>query len=233
MVDDYAQWRLLTILPSNVLLRDPAPFDFNNSWTLAQQGRPDLLNLQVQLEQQHLILRRRGNEKLPQLDLTASAGLAGSAPDLSGVRNQIERKDAPYYSLGLSLALPLGNRREKEAFRIAAAQVEQARLRLRQFRQSVMIQIDDAISQARTNFQRLAATREAREFAEQALINEQAKLARGVSTNFVVLQLQRNLTAARSEEIQSLADYNKATARVRFVESSNLAAYQINLITTD
>ena len=69
----------------------------------------------------------------------------------------------------------------------------------------------------------------ANEFAEQALTNERAKLSRGATTNFVVLQLQRNLTAARSEEIQSLTDYNKSLARLRFVEGSNLSTYQIDL----
>ena len=233
MVDDYAQWRELSILPSSELSRKSTSLAFNQSWALAQKGRPDLLTLQIQVEQRHLILRRRGNELLPQLDLTASAGLTGSARKLSVVRDQIRNRDAPFYSLGLSLALPLTHRREREAHRTAAAQAEQARLRLQQFRQSMMIQIDDAISQAQTNFERLAATREAREFAERALTNEQGMLAQGNSTNFVVLQLQRNLTAARSEEIQSLIDYNKSLARLRFLEGESPIAYQIDLTPTN
>ena len=179
------------------------------------------------------VLRRRENELLPQLDLTATAGVAGSANDLNDVYKQVRRRDAPYYSLGLSLSLPLSNRRETENLRTAEAQAEQTRLRFRQLRQSVMVQVDDAISQAETNFQRLAATREAREFAEKALTNERAKLERGASTDFVVLQLQRNLTAARSEELRSLTDYNKALARLSFVEGSSLESYQINLSLTE
>ncbi len=233
MVDDYAQWRQLTILPGSSLSNDPAALDFNTSWTLAQQGRPDLLALQVQVDQQQLILKRRSNELLPQLDLTASAGLSGQARELNEVYDQIRDRDAPFYSVGLSLSLPLTNRRERENHRAAAAQAEQVRLRFRQFRQNVMIQIDDAISEARTNYERVGATREAREFAEQALTNERAKLARGASTNFVVLQLQRNLTVARSDEIQSLTDYNKSLVRLRFAEGSNLETYQIDLTQED
>ena len=94
-----------------------------------------------------------------------------------------------------------------------------------------MIQIDDALNQVKTDFERIATTREAREYAEQALANEQAKLARGASTNFVVLQLQRNLTGARSDELQSLADYNKSLSRLRLAEGAGLEAYQVDLTT--
>lgn len=229
MVDDYAQWRQVSIVPQNQLSDGPTALDFNSSWTMAQLGRPDLLALQVQVDQQQVILKRRGNELLPQLDLTASAGLSGSAFELSQAYEQIRDGDSPFYRLGLSLALPLTNRREREGHRAAAAQAQQVQLRFRQFRQSIMIQIDEAISQVKTNFERVGATREARDFAEQALTNERAKLARGASTNFVVLQLQRNLTAARSDEIQSLTDYNKSLVRLRYVEGSNLENYQINV----
>jgi outer membrane protein TolC len=155
--------------------------------------------------------------------------LTGSDEELSGVFTQLRHRDAPFYSLGLSLTLPLGNRREKENFRSAQIETEQARLRLRQQRQAIMIQIDDAVNQAKTDAKRIAATREAREYAETALANEQGKLARGASTNFIVLQLQRNLTAARSSEIQSLADYNRSLSRLRLLEGSNLAPHQVTL----
>ena len=229
MVNDFAQWQGLTLSPSSALATAPTTFDFKTSWTTALQRRPDLQSLQIQLEQSQLIAERRKNELLPELDLTATAGLTGSNSTLRGVREQLRDRDAPFYSIGLSLVLPLGNRRDRENHRIAQAQIAQARVRLTQFRQNVMIQIDDAVNQARTDFQRLSATKEAREFAEQALANEQGKLARGVSTNFVVLQLQRNVTAARSNEIQSITDYSKSLARLRMLEGSNLAAHQVDL----
>ncbi|MDF1789522.1 MAG: hypothetical protein P1U82_26910, partial [Verrucomicrobiales bacterium] len=75
-------------LPGSALSRASSSPDFNESWTLAQQARPDLLAFQVQLDQQRLILHRRGNELLPQLDLTATAGLAGTADELNQVYKQ-------------------------------------------------------------------------------------------------------------------------------------------------
>ena len=214
MVSDFARWRSVVIAPAGELTREPISFDYRHSWSRAMRSRPDLRTFQIQFEQQQLIEDRRKNALLPELDLTASVGLAGSDREVSGAFEQVRDRDAPYFSLGFSLALPLGNRRDKENHRIAIAETKQAELRLRQFKQSVMIEIDDAVSQAQTDYLRIAATREAREYAELALANEQAKLNRGASTNFVVLQLQRNLTSARSDEIQSLSDYSRSLSRL-------------------
>ena len=83
-----------------------------------------------------------------------------------------------------------------------------------------MLQIEDAVDLAQTNFERVGTTREARLFAAAALDAEQTKLENGKSTSFFVLQLQRDLTSARSAEIQALADYNKALAQLALSEGS-------------
>ena len=66
------------------------------------------------------------------------------------------------------------------------------------------------------------ATRQARLYAEAALDAEEKKLANGKSTSFVVLQLQRDLTSARSEEIRALSDYNKSLAALAQQEATTL-----------
>jgi outer membrane protein len=66
------------------------------------------------------------------------------------------------------------------------------------------------------------ATKEAREYAEQALSAEQRKLESGKSTSFVVLQLQRDLTQARRSEIQALADYNRQLSALALAEGTIL-----------
>ena len=40
----------------------------------------------------------------------------------------------------------------------------------------------------------------------------------GLSTSFIVLQLQETLTAARTAEVQAIADYNKTLAQLAFAE---------------
>ena len=58
---------------------------------------------------------------------------------------------------------------------------------------------------------------------------EEKKLENGKSTSFFVLQLQRDLTSARSQEIQSLSEYNKAVSSLSLLEGGILQAREISL----
>ena len=100
---------------------------------------------------------------------------------------------------------------------------------MKKIEQDIMIQIDNAIKLAQSNYERIAATKKAREYAEAALDAEQKKLENGKSTSFFVLQLQRDLTAARSAEIRALADYNKSLSTLSKSEGTTLEKANIGL----
>jgi outer membrane protein TolC len=55
------------------------------------------------------------------------------------------------------------------------------------------------------------------------------KLQNGLSTAFFVLQLQETLTAARTAEIQALADYNKIIAQLAFAEATILEKHHLSV----
>ena len=80
-----------------------------------------------------------------------------------------------------------------------------------------------------TGWEKVLATREAREYAEQALEAEQRKLDSGKSTSFVVLQLQRDLTSARNGEIAALADYNRQQSALALAEGTILERLGVEL----
>ena len=78
------------------------------------------------------------------------------------------------------------------------------------------------MKQAQASFERVAATRAAREYAEEALAAEQKKFEQGKSTTFLVLQMQRDVTAARGQEIQALDTYNKNLSQLSLDEGTTL-----------
>src|SRR5207253_2861707 len=94
--------------------------------------------------------------------------------------------------------------------RAVRLQKEQSTEKLKQTRQNIMVQVENAIVEARTDWERIPATRAAREYAASALKAGQMQLQAGTSTALEILTLQQNLTAARSDEIRALVDYNKA-----------------------
>ena len=92
-----------------------------------------------------------------------------------------------------------------------------------------MVSIDNAIKLLQSRFQQVEATRQARLFAQDALSAEQKKYENGKSTSFLVLQAQRDLTSRRFEEIQALADYNKALSGLSQAEGGTLERNNLNL----
>ena len=92
-----------------------------------------------------------------------------------------------------------------------------------------MVAVENAVTSAQINLQRVDATRQQREFAEAALNAEQKKLENGKSTSFFVLQLQRDLTQAASQEIQALTDYNKSVSNLSLLEGGILQSREISL----
>jgi outer membrane protein TolC len=67
------------------------------------------------------------------------------------------------------------------------------------------------------------------EYAQAALDAELKKLENGKSTSFIVLRLQRDLTAARSDEISALTIYKRSLAQLAQAEGSTLERRGINL----
>jgi outer membrane protein TolC len=135
----------------------------------------------------------------------------------------------PYYSYGGQLTIPLSNAKARNQLKSGKANEKQLLLQLKQLEQNVMVQIDNAVKAAQSAWEGADATKSARIYAEAALDAEQKKYAVGKSTTFTVLQLQKNLTAARSDEIRSLANYNQALANLAAAEGTTLERQHLDL----
>jgi outer membrane protein TolC len=227
--DDYGKWKDVFIEPTEALVAVPQTFELQESWRKGLSLRPDLLQQKLSLEKQGYVVRFQKNQMLPELDLVGTAGYSASSPGMAGALDQLRGRDNPFWSGGAQLTIPLGNISARNNYKGAKATKDQIVLQLKQLEQTDMIQIENAIAVAKTSFQRVDATREARLYAEAALDAEQKKLESGKSTSFVVLQLQKDLTAARSAEIRALADYNEALAQLSFQEGSTLDRRRVML----
>jgi len=227
--DDYSKWRNVSIQPTEGMVALPERYNLQESWERGLRLRPDLLQQEISLEKQGYVVRFQRNQLLPQLDLVGSAGVRGSSPSYNDYFNQLGGADNPFWSVGGQMTIPLGNTAARNGYRAAKAGKEQIALQLKQLQQNILIQIENAIATARTSFQRVDATREARIYAEAALDAEQKKLESGKSTSFEVLRLQRDLTTARSAEIRALADYNIALAQIAQNEGTTLDRRHVTL----
>jgi outer membrane protein len=229
--DKMSEWKDVLVEPTDKMSAARPDLNRHASWQRGLTLRPDFLQARLDLERLGYILKFTRNQLYPQLDLVGSYGFSGAEREYGGVFGDIRRGNSPSYSYGLVLSIPLGNRTARNNHKISKAEQQRALVRLQRLEQDIMLEVDDAMKLAQTNFERVGATKEARDFADEALQAEQTKLENGKSTSFFVLQLQRDLTAARSAEIQALADYNKALAQLSLAEGSVFTRNNLNLKT--
>ncbi len=149
--------------------------------------------------------------------------------EYSEVFQQIAQQQQPSWSVGGLLKYPIGNTGARATYKKSKLAMEQLVLNLKKLEQTIMITIDNDITQAKASYQQVQATRAAREYAKEALDAEQKKLENGKSTTYTVLQMQRDLTTARGNEIQALANYNNALAQLSLDEGTTLTRLGINV----
>lgn len=232
ITDNYATSEPVGLQPTASLGASVHVFDKQISWSKGLNDRPDLLQAKLDLERQGITLKYTFNQLFPQLDLVGSyghgAGGTGIA-EYSQALDQMAEGSRPFYSYGAQMTFPLSNTGARAAHKRSKLEMEQLVLTLKKLEQAIMVTIDNDIKQAQSSYQQVAATRAAREYAAAALDAEQKKLANGKSTTYTVLQLQRDLTNARGNEIQALATYNKALAQLSLDEASTLDRLNINV----
>lgn len=222
MSDDFATLASVGFVPSGTLNASRQLFSLHDSWTKGLTQRPDYLQAKLTVEQYGIRLKYDHNQLFPQLEVFGGYGLSGTGNEFSDAFGNVRDRTQPFHYYGGRLVIPLANTGARNRYRSTKALQEQTVLQLKKLEQDIMIQIDNAIKIAQSNFERVEATRAAREFAEAALDAEQKKLESGKSTSFFVLQLQRDVTSASSEEIRALTVYKKSLARLAFLEGSTL-----------
>jgi len=222
ITDEYAKYASVKIVPSEPLRAQRQFFDRQDSWSKGLASRPDYAQAKIDLESAGIQIKYTKNQLLPQVDIFGTFGYNGSGDEFNQAIGEVRDMNSPFWRYGGQITIPIGNTSAKNSYRASKATREKAVLTLKRTEQSLMVQIDEAINQARSSFERVEATAAASSFAAAALDAEEKKLASGKSTSFEVLSLQRDLTTARNAEIRALVDYNKALAQLAFAEGTLL-----------
>ena len=219
----------------------------------AFKNRPELAQAQFQLQNSRISLKGSRNAVLPQLDLVASVqnnALAGDPNSFttsslgsvtgspvnpyfvgsySEAQRQIFHRDFPDYGAGLSLNIPLGNRAARADVARDQLQVRQQEIRLRQLQKEVRLQVLNALIALQQARETYAAAEKERIYEQQSVEAESERLGVGASTNYQVIQYQRDLTSARSAEVSALSSYVEAKAALQRAVGTTLQENQVML----
>lgn len=222
-----------SIIPKDRPVLPERKISLDEALATALANRPDLRSTRIGLKNQELNVSYAKNQLLPGLNLTASywsPGVSGTQivylndNPLSGIvlrtipgGSKASLKDAfnfkyNNWSVGLTLSVPFNNILSRATYTQARLDMKQALLDLKNKEQQVFLEIKTAVRAVETNAKRVQAYKVARELAEQKLAGEEEKLKVGLSTNYLVLQYQRDLATARSTELKAVVDYNVSLA---------------------
>lgn len=224
------------ILPLDKPQFEAREMDLEQALLAALENRPDLQSTRIDIENQEINVAYAKNQLLPSLSLTASYWSPGVSGDqvlylnnnpLSGVivgtipgGSSGSLKDTfnfkySNWSVGINLDIPMSSFFSRANYAQAKVSLEQAALRLKNQQQQVFLEIKNAVRAVDTDYKRVQAYTTARELAGKKLEAEEEKLKVGLSTNFIVLQYQRELSNARSNELKAIIDYNLSLASLQ------------------
>lgn len=200
----------------------------------ALENRPDLQASRIDVQNKEINLSYARNQLLPDLSLRASywsPGISGTkiiydpldpfGPPImtipggstAALRDAFDFKYKNWF-VGLTLSIPLNSFLSRAEYAQARVNLEQSMFRLKNQEQQIFLEIKNAVRGVQTDYKRVHAYKVARELAEKKLEAEEKKLKVGLTTNYVVLQYQRDLAVARSAELQAIIDYNLSLARL-------------------
>lgn len=128
----------------------------------------------------------------------------------------------PQWTVGVQVGYPLGMATSRANLARVKLEYDQAQVQLKNMQMQITAQVRAAGRNVQTNQQRVAASRASRELQEKKLEAEEKKMAAGMSSTFLVFQAQRDLSSARTVEIQAISDYNKSLVDFEAVQQVSL-----------
>jgi outer membrane protein len=227
-------------------------FDLAQAVAYAIEARPEIKQLRKQIDNNEINVKYTRNQLLPNVELSVSYGTAAlegtirqytidpisglpiTGPILSqtgwgGAISRLFQGDFPNYGAQVTLEIPLRNRAAQADYAYASVAKRRAENNLKAAEQQVALQVRNAYTILEMDRATIAATQKARELAEKNLDAEQKKFQLGTSTIRFVLEEQRNLAVAQSNELRSLVDFTKAKSDLDKSMGKTLEANNISI----
>jgi len=197
----------------------------------ALQQRTDLHIARNAYEANTVLLKSQRDQSLPDVDALVgygASGLGGVQWNLTGSGLDQQRsgvlfdggfnnalgtlfnRDYPNWQFAINVNYPLGgNPAEAQAARTRLL-IQQNQAQIRASELTVATEVTNAALQVTNNMEALAASRVARDLSQRRLDAEMSRFDVGMSNNYQVVQMQRDLREAQNAELRALLNYRKA-----------------------
>ncbi len=218
-----------TVLPPT----DDRPFDKEQIVEVAMRKRPDLRTALNNIEVDDLTIKQAKNSLMPDLSLTgtyASSGRGGQFFQRSNVfggdgtsntvvnvipgglgdaLSQTFQFTYPTYGFGLTLRLPIRDRRAQADFADATVSKRLNSLRARTTEQNIRLEVLNAVNQVENSRASVKLAQVRLDFSQKRVEAEQKRYDLGVTTIFFVIQAQNDLVSAQADLVQQSVQYRR------------------------
>ncbi len=231
----------------------PETIDVAGAVSRALSARTDLTIAKKNLESNDVTYKLLRNQTLPQIDFVGRYGLVGRggtqivrsgtglSQNQSTILNTIPgglgdafstmfANDYPTWTAQVNISYPIGKSQAEANVARAKIQQNQVTAQLKQIELQVATDVTNAAIQAQTNGEAVQAAQAARELAQKKLEAEQSKFEVGMSTNYFVVQAQRDLRDAQNSELRAVLNYRKALVEFERLQQTTLQNLGITVI---
>lgn len=192
----------------------------DESAALALELRPEMRLADIEIENAEIEVARAEDGLLPELNLTGSISQGGRGEKKRYVFDGIWKRWDNSYTVGFTGSMPIGNRAARGAHQRALLTLRQAEQRRDKTKQQLALGVRLASRALNTSQILVESNRQARALQETNVIAEEKRLKLGVTTSYRVLQIQEDLTAAQTQELQAQIAYEKALVELWLAEGT-------------
>ena len=118
------------------------------------------------------------------------------------------------WNVGLRFEMPLENRSAAASYRKAKMETYKALWNVRSLEQRVLLEVRDAWRSVQMNRQKIRTSEATETLAEKQLDAERKRVALGLTSNYLVLQMEHDYRNAQINALMAKAEYWKAQARL-------------------
>ncbi|MCI4624667.1 MAG: TolC family protein [Candidatus Magnetoovum sp. WYHC-5] len=168
--------------------------------------RQDYRKTEIEKKNKELLLNYYKNQKLLDVDAFASFEVNGMGDDYPAAFEKISPDDKHYWLLGLSMNVPIGNRKNKGNYLAAKYNLNETVASLKELERNITQEVRAALREVEYANKRVSAAQKTLIAAKQNLDAKEGKLNEGLSTLNEVLQSQKEYATALYEEKKAVAD---------------------------
>jgi outer membrane protein len=226
------------------------PIDIDAAVRRALSERTDIDIARKNIQSNDITLKYLVDQMRPQVDFLGTYGLAGiggtnfvrntgvlGAPvtqvnpgGIGDAFSTLFRNQFPRWTAQLNISYPLGVSSQEASVARARVQLNQVQAQMKQIELQVATDVTTAAVNAQSGVEAVQAAQAARELALKKLEAEQSKFEVGMSTNYFVVQAQRDLADAQNTELRQILNYRKALVELERLQQTTLQNLNVTVL---